>query len=106
MRRTPPIAVVIGTMLVVVAMLFLVLSIRARAQSDAQKPPSLSDVQKLQILNAAKDMEIAQLKLEAARAAMQTLVNALTPAGYQINERLELVPVTAKKPNESNGTTP
>jgi len=89
-------------LLVVVAMLLLVLSLRAHAQTAAPKPPVLSDVQKLQILGAAKDLEIAQLKLDAARLAMQQLITAVTPAGYQITDKLELAPVPtpAKDPTK------
>lgn len=72
----------------------------------AAQAPALTDLQKLQILNAAKDIELWQLKaqqaaseFEKARATLQQLLAAMTPAGYQINDKLELVKLPeAKKP--------
>jgi len=67
----------------------------AQAPDPEIPKPTLTEVQKLQILNAAKDLEIAQLRLDAARAVMQTLVTALTPPGFQITSKLDLEPVPA-----------
>jgi hypothetical protein len=64
---------------------------------DAPKPPVLSDVDKRDLLLAFKDLEIAQLKLQA-------LVTKLTPPGFTINERLELVPLP--KPETKPKATP
>jgi len=75
---------------VVLAALVLVTGGITRAQEKPAAPPTLTDVQKLQILNAVKDVEIAQLRLDAARLTMQTLLAADTPAGYQITDKLEL----------------
>jgi len=54
--------------------------------AETPTPPVLSEVDKRDLLLAFKDLEIAQLKLQA-------LVTKLTPPGFQINEKLELVPL-------------
>ncbi len=63
--------------------------------------PVLTEVQKLQLINAAKDVEIWQLKaqqaaseFEKARTTLQQMAVSMTPDGYVINEKLELVRAT------------
>ena len=67
-------------------------------------PPSLSEVQKLTVQNAAKDVELWQLRAQAAateydkaRAVLTKLIADVTPAGFQLNEKLDLVPVPPEK---------
>lgn len=69
-----------------------------KAQESAPSP--LTDVQKLSIINAAKDVEIASLRLDAAKSAMQKLIDANVPSGYQLNEKLDLVKIEKPKPTE------
>lgn len=71
---------------------------------SAQGEPKLSDVVKLQLISASKDIQSAstnielwQLKLEKAQQAMQKLVNESTPKGYQITQQLELVKLPESK---------
>lgn len=93
----------------------LVLSACAHAQQPATSPlpavakadpaaPTLTTEQKLAVQNAAQQLEILQLRaqaiardFEAARAALQQLVSAVTPEGYTLNDRLELVKVPEPK---------
>lgn len=60
----------------------------------------LTEVQKLQLQVAAKEVEIwqlrtlaAQTEFEKARTALKTLIDTVTPAGYVLNEKLEFVKV-------------
>src|SRR5688572_8711520 len=70
------------------------------ATQERIAPPPLTDLQKLQLLNLSKDVELWELRtqtaaasLERARAAFQKLVTDLTPAGYRMTEKMEFVPV-------------
>lgn len=77
------------------------------AQTPLQAPtssvptaPALTDVQKLQVQNAVQAVELWQLRaqnaaseFEKAREALTKLVASVTPSGYQLSEKLELVPV-------------
>lgn len=74
----------------------------AAATQDAPKtpPPALTLEQKQAIQLAAKDIEIAQLRAQAAAAEFNAARESLTkllalyvPAGYQLNEKFELVKV-------------
>lgn len=80
----------------------LLIALPAAAQaptaSAEDKPPALSEVQRLQIQNAAQAMEIWQLKaqqaaseFEKARAHIQELIATVTPKGWQLNDKLEFV---------------
>lgn len=65
---------------------------------QAEEPaPKLTDVQKLQLVAASRDVQIWELKVqnaalehERARQRMDKLVAEYTPAGYKLNDRLEL----------------
>ena len=76
----------------------------ASAQETAPSTPTLTEVQRLQVLNAAKDVELWQLKaqqaateFEKARVTLTKLIEAVTPTGYQLNEKLELVKLPEAK---------
>jgi hypothetical protein len=76
----------------------------------AQKPdtaPALTEMQRLQVVNALQAVELWQLKaqqaaseFEKARDALQKLVATVTPPGYQLNDKLEFTktPELVKKP--------
>jgi len=61
------------------------------------KPPSLTDVQKLQLLNASKDVELLELRLQHARETLQRMVTIMTPPGYRMTDKLELVKLPEKE---------
>lgn len=66
------------------------------SKPEAVKPaapaaPVLTDAQKQQIQIAALVAENLQLKAQQAQQALQILVQQLTPEGYVMNEKLELV---------------
>lgn len=73
------------------------------AQAPDSKPPdpktpTLTAEQRTTLLLAAKDVEIWQLRLQQAateldkaRTAVQQIVTTITPPGYVLNEKLELV---------------
>ncbi len=70
----------------------------AQTPPVAAKPPTLSEVQKLRLVTAAKDVEVWQLRrqvvdqgLQKAQAALQELIAASTPAGYKLTDGLDLV---------------
>lgn len=69
---------------------------QAAVEKTAAIEPQLSDVQKLSLMTIAKDVEIATLKLDAAKVALQRLIDSVVPAGYELTDKLELV----KKPIE------
>ncbi len=71
-----------------------------KALPPAGTPPALTETQRLQIQLAAKEVELWQIKAqqaaqeyERAGAALRALVAKLTPSGYTLNDRLELVPL-------------
>jgi len=87
-------------LIVVVVVVGLFSVLHGQETSASQKVPALTDVQKLTIQSAAKDVEIWQLRAQQAtseyqkaQAALQQYVASVTPAGYQITDKLELVPV-------------
>jgi len=68
------------------------------AAGKAEPPPTLAETDRLKIINASQAVEIWTLKLQQAAAEVQTartafdqLVAAVTPAGWQLNEKLEFV---------------
>ena len=63
----------------------------------ADAPAPLTDVQKLQIINAAQAAEIAELRAQQAREALQRALAAVAVPGYQLNEKLEYVKAPPKK---------
>lgn len=82
------------------------------AAADA-KTTTLSLEQKQAIQLAAKDIEIAQLHAQqaaadynVAREKLSKLVAAYVPAGYQLNEQLELVKVEPPKKDEPKKDPP
>jgi hypothetical protein len=81
--------------------------VRAQEAPKAATGPTLSEVQKLTIQNKAKDVELWQLRAQQAaseydkaRADLTKLLAEVTPQGFTLNDRLDLVPVPApeKKP--------
>jgi hypothetical protein len=75
------------------------------AADGPAKAPALTSEQRKDILLASKDVELWQLRtqqaaaeFEKARATLQKLVASLTPAGYTMTDKLELVPEPAKEP--------
>lgn len=97
----------------IVLMLSLAWPVFAQPPTQAPAPtaanvspaaPALTDVQKLQIVNTAQEIELQDLRAvqacapcQAARARMQQLLAAFTPAGYQVTDKLELVKIEPKK---------
>lgn len=89
-----------------VIVLYVLLAPWPAAQSGAPsdvKPPALTELQKKDILLAAKDVEIWQLRAQQAASeyqkaseAMQKLVAAATPPGYRLNEKLEPVKIETR----------
>ncbi len=84
---------------------------------DAPKPeapvPTLTEVQKLQVMVAAKDVDIWTLRLqlvsgelEKAKAALQAKVSEVTPKGYDLTPSLDLTPTPPVDPTVSKPTTP
>lgn len=80
--------------------MFIVILCRVSVELYARDAPVLTEVQRLQVLNAAKDVELWQLKaqqaaneFEKAQTALMKLVATVTPTGYRLNEKLELVKV-------------
>lgn len=58
--------------------------------------PTLTDMQRLQLQNGALAVELWQMKaqqaqseFEKARAGLKKLIADVTPAGYQMNEKME-----------------
>lgn len=93
-----PRPVLILCLLLLFGGLSLSLTGHAQAPVVAEKlGPTLSEVQKLQLLNASKDVRIAQLQLEKAQQALQQLVTLYTPPGYQITDALDIVKVLEKE---------
>ena len=79
----------------------------AFAADGQAKPPVLTSEQKKDIQLAAKDVELWQLRaqqaateFDKARTALQKLVASLTPDGYVMTERLDLVPEPAREPSK------
>ena len=91
-------------------LLFMALGVALAAQIPTSKPdaaPALTEVQRLQVVNALQAVELWQLKaqqaaseFEKARDALQKLVATVTPPGYQLNDKLEFTktPELVKKP--------
>jgi enoyl-CoA hydratase/carnithine racemase len=72
----------------------------AAALAWAQEPasaPRLSVEEKQRLLLAAKDVEIAELRLQAAREAFARLLAAAQREGYDLTQSLEYV---KKEPGE------
>ncbi len=76
-----------------VLLVVLVLGILFTGLHAQEKAPSLSDVQKLSLIAASKDVDIAKLKLEAAQVALQRQIDAVVPLGYKLGDHLELVKI-------------
>ena len=64
---------------------------------QAAAPAPLTDVTKLQIINAFQAVEIAELKLREAIATREAVMKSVTVPGYQLNEKLEYVPMQEQK---------
>lgn len=80
-------------------LLFLLVPLHAQ-----ETAPTLTEVQRLQVLNAAKDVEIWKLRvaqsageLEKANVALARTIGSVTPAGYHLNDKLELEPLPKDK---------
>lgn len=72
----------------------------AKPASPSPAPPVLSETDRLKVINASQAVEIATLKLQSAavdvqrtRAEFDRLVAAVTPTGWQLNDKLEFVKV-------------
>ena len=65
----------------------------AKTQDAEPVAPSLTAEQKYAVALAVKDLEIAQLRAHVAQTALQQIVASVTPAGYQLTDKLELVKV-------------
>ena len=100
-----------GVGLAVIVLLFTVGLCRAAAQEapappvkvEAVKPADLTEVQRLYLQTLVQQVELWQLKAREAergftdsQTALKKLLTEITPAGYQINERLELVKLPAQ----------
>lgn len=62
-----------------------VLSLMLLAPQAVEKPPVLSELDKLRIQNAVQKIEIAQLKFNAARDELMALLNSLEKDGYTLD---------------------
>lgn len=111
MNRRLPVAIALAAALAAPA----IIHAQAASQVPAVAPaaavppaegaaPVLSDAVKSQIVIAAQAARIAELEaqraiseLEKARAALQQAIAAHTPAGYQLNDKLELVKLPEPK---------
>lgn len=73
-------------------------ALRAQAPTaEAPAQPTLTEAQKLQVVNAAKDVEIWALRaqvvageLEKAQKALAALRVAVAPKGYRLTDQLQL----------------
>lgn len=81
--------------LLLIAVVVFIASLVLFAQ-EGSSTPTLTELQKLQVLVAAKDVEIMELRTQQARDNLQKVIALVTPAGYQLNDKLELVKVEAK----------
>lgn len=84
------------------ALSLVMLGAGAVAQKAEEKPPSLSDVQKLQVQNALQRLEIAQLRLQAAQQDANTVLKSLTIPGW----KLDLSTLTYTKEKERHDGPP
>jgi len=81
--------------------------VRAQTPLVDDKPPPLSELDKLRVLNAAKDVRLFELQieqlsqaLEKAREALSKLVKEVTPPGFVLSDKLE--PVRPTPPQASS----
>jgi hypothetical protein len=81
-----------------------------QAPAPPTAAPALTLEQKQAIQLAAKDIEIAQLhaqqaaaEFNAAREALAKLLALYVPAGYQLNEKFELIPIPPPAPPKKGG---
>jgi hypothetical protein len=79
--------------------------------TEQAKAPALTDVQKLGIVNLAKDIQIAQLQAQAAQAAfdkaqaeLQKLIASLQVPGYTLD--LNTMTYTTKPAEKTGGGMP
>lgn len=91
--------------------LLLATSVSAQEVDPKKDGPVLTDVQKLQVLNAAKDAKILEQQidllardLEKAREALRMIVAAVTPPGYKLGD--DLKPVKLPDPSTEKDKTP
>lgn len=92
------------------ALTFAATLVVAQEKAEPPKPPTLSEVQRLQLQNAAQTLEIWKLRAEQAtsefakaREGFNKLIVTMTPVGYVITDQLELIPdpkAVAAKPEE------
>jgi hypothetical protein len=76
-----------------------------KAKPEAPKPPApLTEVQRLQVQNLLQSIELWQLKAQTAategtkaRESLTKFLQAVTPTGWRLNDRLEFVPVDPPK---------
>lgn len=78
---------------------------KAQGAAEGAAKPALTSEQKKDVLLAARDLEVAQLRaqivmveLEKARAAFEKAKADITPPGFALNEKLDLVKVPEAKP--------
>lgn len=78
-------------------------------------PPALTELQRAQLLYASSQVELWELRtqtaassLERARASLQKMIVDMTPSGYRMTEKMELVklPEPNKEPIKDNNITP
>lgn len=94
-------ALVLVVLAAIVIAFAVLVAAQAPAKPAAPKPeavPVLSELDRLKVQNAALAVENATLKVQAAvsdlqraRGEFDRLVGAVTPAGWQLNEKLEFV---------------
>lgn len=75
----------VGIAFVLGAILLSLLLIRGVAAQEKTAEPTLTDEQKLQLENRVQKMQIAELKLDAARNELITYLKTLDKPGYDLN---------------------
>jgi hypothetical protein len=69
----------------VITAIVLVLALVGAAFAQDAQAPQLTDVQKLQLQNAAQRVEIAQLRAQQAMGEFERLVQSLQVQGYELD---------------------
>lgn len=79
-----------------VAILAVLLAVSLAWAQEPQKVPVLTTEERQAIVIAAQTVEIAELRLAAARAELGRLLAGAQREGYELTQLLEYVPVKQK----------
>lgn len=77
---------------------FTALFVAMVGQTPEVKAPALTEIQKLQIQNAAQKLEIAQLRFKAAQEELMGLLSKVSVPGYELD--LATLTYRKKEPKE------